>query len=131
MLGAGAETMLAAPLDRLPLVAAEGAIVITTDAGGNFSCLHDEPTRAVRIFPGPTEGSSRFVLIEDDGISVRGAATRLTFDLIWTTAEVTLAVATDGDFPLPYRHIRVIGRQAEYRPIALRGAEGTPMLVIA
>ncbi len=128
-LAAGAETILAAPLDRLPLVAAEGAIVAMTDAGEDFSRLHDEPTRAVRIFPGLTEGRSRFVLVEDDGISVRSAATRVTFDLVWTESEVTLAVAHSGDYPLPYRQIRVIARQAERRAITLRAAEGAPTLV--
>jgi alpha-glucosidase len=65
VLAAGAETMLAAPLDRLPLVVAEGAILPMTDAGEDYSRLHDEPTRALRIFPGPAAGSRRFVLIED------------------------------------------------------------------
>jgi alpha-glucosidase len=129
-LDAGAETILAAPLDRLPLAAAQGAIIAMTDAGEDFSRLHDEPTRAVRIFPGPTEGRSRFVLVEDDGISVRGAATRVTFDLTWTPSEVTLAVARSGDYPLPYRSIRVIARQAERRAITLRSAEGAPALVL-
>ena len=54
-------TTLAAPLDRLPLVVPEGAILPMTDAGDDFSRLHDEPTRAVRIFPGPTQAASRFV----------------------------------------------------------------------
>jgi alpha-glucosidase len=128
-LDAGAEAILAAPLDRLPLLAMEGAIIPMTDAGEDFSRLHDEPTRAVRIFPGQTEGRSRFALVEDDGISVRGPATRVTFDLIWSASDVTLTVAKSGDYPLPYSQIRVIARQAERRAIILRTAEGAPALV--
>ena len=127
-LEAGAETTLAAPLDRLPMAVAEGAILVTTDAGDDFSRLHDEPSRSVRIFPGPGEGRSRFTLVEDDGISAEGASTRLTFDLAWTEAAVTLAVRAVGDYPLPYRRIRVISRQAERRPIALRSLDGAPEL---
>ena len=108
VLAAGAETMLAAPLDRLPLVVAEGAILPMTDAGEDYSRLHDEPTRALRIFPGPAAGSSRFVLIEDDGISAAVNATRVTLDLAWTAEDVDLSVSAEGDYPLPYQQIRVI-----------------------
>lgn len=118
----GAETSLAAPLDRLPLVVAQGAILPMTDADDDFSRLHDEPTRAVRIFPGHEEGSSRFELVEDDGLSIDGPATRVTFDLAWTPSVVTLEARAVGGYPLPYRRIRVIPRLAERRAIALRGA---------
>ena len=128
-LAAGAETVLAAPLDRLPLVVREGAIVPMTGAGDDFSRLHNEPTRAVRIFPGPTAGSSRFVLFEDDGISAPAKATRVTLDLAWTTEDIELSVNVDGDFPLPYRQIRVIQRQADRRRIRLNTAQGAPRLV--
>ncbi len=126
---AGGETTLAAPLDRLPLLVAEGAILPTTDAGDDFSRLHDEPTRAVRIFPGPAEGGGRFRLIEDDGLSPEGALTRLTLDLAWTASAITLAVDAVGDYPLPFRRIRVIPPQAERRPITLLSADGAPTLV--
>jgi alpha-glucosidase len=123
--------MLAAPLDRLPLVAAEGAIVPMTDAGDDFSRLHDEPTRAVRIFPGVGEGRSRFALFEDDGVSAAGAEALVTFELAWTPSEIALAVRMAGDYRLPYRTIRVIPPQAERRPIALRSAAGAPALLRA
>jgi len=128
-LAAGAETVLAAPLDRLPLLVREGAILPMTDAADDFSRLHDEPTRAVRIFPGQTAGSSRFVLFEDDGISAPAKTTRVTLDLAWTAEEIALSVSVDGDFPLPYRQIRVIQRQADRRRIRLNAAEGAPRLV--
>ena len=128
VLEAGAETTLAAPLDRLPLAVAEGAILPTTDAGDDFSRLHDEPTRAVRIFPGPTAGAGRFVLAEDDGVSAEGAPTRVTFDLAWTASAITLAVCASGGYPLPYEQVRVIPPRAERRPITLLSADGAPAL---
>jgi alpha-glucosidase len=129
VLAAGAETTLAAPLDRLPLVVAEGAILPMTGAGEDYSRLHDEPTRALRIFPGRAAGSRRFVLIEDDGISAAVNATRVTLDLAWTAEDVDLSVSSEGDYPLPYQQIRVIPRQAERRRIRLHAAEGAPRLV--
>ena len=125
----GVATTLAAPLDRLPLVVPEGAILPMTDAGEDFSRLHDEPTRAIRIFPGPTAGSARFVLHEDDGISAPVNATRVTFDLAWTAEDISLSVSAKGDFPLPYRQVRVIQRQADRRRIRLNTAEGAPRLL--
>ena len=130
-LAAGAVTALAAPLDRLPLVVPEGAIVPITDSGDDFSRLHDEPTRAVRIFPGPTEGSSRFVLFEDDGISASGGVTRVTFDLAWTATDVALSASGSGDYRLPYRRIKVIQRRADRRPVRLNIAPGAPKLIQA
>jgi alpha-glucosidase len=129
-LAAGAETTLAAPLDRLPLVVTEGAILPMTDAGEDFSRLHDEPTRAAQIFPGPTSGGGRFTLVEDDGLSADAAPTRVTLDLRWTEAEIVVSVRADGDYPLPYRRIRVIPPRAEPRPIRLRAAKGAPALAI-
>ncbi len=127
----GVETTLAAPLDRLPLVVAAGAILPTTDAGEDFSRLHDEPTRAVRIFPGPTEGGGRFVFVEDDGVSADGAITRVTLELMWTASAITLAVSATGNYPLPFPRIRVIAPQAERRPITLQSADGAPGLLLA
>ncbi len=126
VLAGGAATTFAAPVDRLPLVVPEGAILPMTDAGEDFSRLHDEPTRALRIFPGPTAGSARFVLYEDDGISAAVNATRVTFDLAWSAEDVSLSVSAKGDFPLPYRRVRVIQRRADRRRIRLNTAEGAP-----
>ncbi len=130
VLAAGADATLAAPLDRLPLVVPDGAILPMTDAGDDFSRLHDEPTRAVRIFPGPAAGSGRFVLFEDDGISAAVDATRVTFDLAWSAGEIALSVSAEGAYPLPYRQIRVIQRQADRRPIRLTAGEAAPKLVL-
>ncbi|GGF32427.1 alpha-glucosidase [Aliidongia dinghuensis] len=97
-LPAGAEALLAAPLDRLPLVAPAGAIIPMTDEPADFSRLHDEPSRCLRLFPGPGTGSSRFTLYEDDGISVAGPVAKLRFELAWTPETVTLTA--DGPAPI-------------------------------
>ena len=73
-----------APLNRLPPLAPAGAIVATTDSGDDYSRLHDEPSRALRVFPGAGEGTSSAILFEDDGISPIGASTRVTITLSWT-----------------------------------------------
>ena len=62
--------------DRLPLLAPAGAIVAMTDNGDDYSRLHDEPSRGLRVFPGAAEGASRAILFEDDGISLVGASAR-------------------------------------------------------
>jgi alpha-glucosidase len=97
-LAAGATATLAAPLDRLPLVASAGAIIPMTDEPADFSRLHDEPSRCLRLFPGDTAGSSRFTLVEDDGISIAGPTTRLQITLDWTPDTVTLSVDADGPY---------------------------------
>jgi hypothetical protein len=46
-------------VDRLPLLAPAGAIVAMTDNGDDYSRLHDEPSRGLRVFPGTADGASR------------------------------------------------------------------------
>lgn len=48
MYEAGAEAMLAAPLERLPLLVAAGGMLPLTDEVEDFSRLHDEPSRCLR-----------------------------------------------------------------------------------
>lgn len=119
-LQSGTTVKLAAPLDRLPLVVAAGAILPMTDSI-NFRHTHDEPTRCVRVFPGPGTGSSQFTLVEDDGISHHSAATRVVLDMSWTPTEVTLAAATDGNHALPYTHIGVSLPSGDTRALHLAG----------
>ena len=121
---AGQCATIPAPLDRLPLLAPAGAIVATTDSGGDASRLHDEPSRALRVFPGAGEGASRAVLVEDDGLSLAGATTRVTIGLSWTASTVRVEVAASGSYPLPYRAARVILPEDEARTVELSGADG-------
>ncbi len=120
VLPSGRTVTLAAPLGQLPLVLPAGAILPMTDST-DFSRTHDEPSRLVRIYPGPSTGSSRFVLVEDDGITVGGPTTRVVLDMSWTPTEITLAAATDGDHALPYDAIRVVLPQADGRALHLAG----------
>jgi alpha-glucosidase len=121
---AGQIATILAPLDRLPLLAPAGAIVATTDSGDDYSRLHDEPSRALRVFPGAGEGTSRAVLFEDDGISLVGASTRVTIALSWTASRVRVQVGATGSYPLPYPEMRVILPDDETRTVELSEAEG-------
>ncbi len=121
---AGRSATIPAPLERLPLLAPAGAIVATTDSGDDFSRLHDEPSRALRVFPGAAEGASRAVLFEDDGISLAGASTRVTIALSWTASRVRVEAAASGDYPLPYQGMRVILPADETRAVEMSGSNG-------
>jgi alpha-glucosidase len=124
---AGESVSVPAPLDRLPLLAPAGAIVATTDSGDDFSRLHDEPSRALRVFPGAGEGESGAVLYEDDGASLHGPATRVKITLSWSPRRVRVAVAPGGDYALPYREMRVILPADEARAVELAGADGVAL----
>ena len=119
----GGTAVVPAPLDRLPLLAPAGAIVATTDSGGDYRRRHDEPSRALRLFPGPASGRSEAVLYEDDGVSAGGPLTTLAIALSWTPREIELAVSIAGDFALPYRAIRVLLPEDERRPLRLTCVE--------
>jgi alpha-glucosidase len=121
---AGQSATIPAPLDRLPLLAPAGAIVATTDSGDDYSRLHDEPSRALRVFPGAGAGASSAVLFEDDGISLVGASTRVTIAVSWTASRVRVAVGASGNYPLPYQGMRVILPEVEMRTVELSGADG-------
>jgi alpha-glucosidase len=119
----GRSVVLDAPLERLPLLAPAGAIIATTDAGDDYSRLHDEPSRALRIFPGERSGRSTAILYEDDGISVDGPLTQVAMTLEWNETEVRVGAAVGGDHALPYREIQVILPPGEARAIELTSAE--------
>jgi len=48
---AGAEATVPAPLERLPLLVAAGAMLPLTDDSEDFKRLHDEPSRCLRCAP--------------------------------------------------------------------------------
>src|SRR5271166_2900365 len=121
---AGQSVTIPGPLNRLPLLAPAGAIVATTDSCDDFSRLHDEPSRALRVFPGAGEGASRAALFEDDGLSLVGASTRVSIALSWTASRVHVAVEANGTYPLPYSEMRVILPEDETRTVDLSRADG-------
>jgi alpha-glucosidase len=120
-LAAGAVATLAAPLDRLPLAAPAGAIVPMTDAPADFSRLHDEPSRCVRLFPGTGTGRSDFTLVEDDGVTLDGPVARIRFELAWTDTAVTLTATVAGAAPASLGSIGVSLPLADRRPLVLKG----------
>ncbi|RBP02327.1 alpha-glucosidase [Roseiarcus fermentans] len=121
---AGRRATIPAPLDRLPLLAPAGAIVAVTDSGDDYARLHDEPSRALLVFPGGGEGSSRAVLVEDDGLSLAGPSTRVAVALGWTAKTVRVEVSANGDYRLPCSQMRVILPEDDRRRVELRGVDG-------
>jgi alpha-glucosidase len=120
---AGSEVMVAAPLNRIPMFARAGAIVPLTGRD-DFSRVHDEPSRHVRVFPPQDTARATFALYEDDGISLRYRDVdyaEIVFDLQTTTAEIVLAVRVSGRYTLPYRQITVEFPPGETRRISLNG----------
>ena len=115
----GQVVTLPAPLERLPLLAPAGAIVAVTDRQGDYSRLHDEPSRALRVFPGRSSGRSSAILYEDDGISASGPLTEAAIALAWTPEEIQVEVSISGDYPLPYREMRIVLPKGERRAVKL------------
>jgi alpha-glucosidase len=120
----GSEIVVAAPLERIPLFARAGAIVPLTGRD-DFSRLHDEPSRQVRVFPAPERASASFALYEDDGISLRyrdGDFAEVVFDLQTTPEDIRLAARVTGRYQLPYRQISVEFPPGEKRRVSLSGS---------
>ena len=123
----GSHAEVEAPLDRLPLLAPAGAILPLTGAAG-MGRLHDEPSRLLRLFPGSGQGSSGFVLVEDDGITEGGPATHLTCALSWTPDRISLRLDAEGTYPLPDR-IGAALTADDRRPLNVERGAGVPYVV--
>jgi alpha-glucosidase len=122
-LAAGREVVVAAPLERIPLFVPAGAIIPTTDTA-DMRKLHDEPSRALRIFPGGGSGRSAFTLYEDDGLTHRyrdGDSAEVQCTLDWTPKAIRLRVDKRGDYALPYAAMRVILPPGERRSLRTSG----------
>jgi len=117
----GQTVVVEAPLEGLPLLAPAGASVATTDAGKDYSRLHDEPSRALLVYPGELSGRSSAVIYEDDGITLDGPLTKVTIMLEWSEAEVRIAVSAQGDYELLYREMRVVLPEGEGRMVRISG----------
>jgi alpha-glucosidase len=126
---AGADIVVAAPLDRAPLFAPAGALIPMT-GGGDFRHLHDEPSRHLRVFPPEGTSNTSFRLYEDDGISTsyrRGDYAEVQLDLQTSSTAIALAARVAGRFALPYREITVELPASERRSLTLRG-EGVALV---
>jgi len=119
---AGGQTVIApAPLECIPLFVPAGAIIPATDTA-DMGRLHDEPSRALRIFPGKGSGSSKFTLYEDDGLTPRyreGEYAELECRLEWTASVVRVRISKRGRYRLPYGELRVIPPRGERRRLQL------------
>jgi alpha-glucosidase len=119
----GRAVVAAAPLERIPLFVPAGAIIPATDTT-DMRRLHDEPSRALRIFPGSGRGSSVFTLYEDDGITPRyrdGEYAELECTLEWTASAIRLRVSKRGGYRLPYAKLRIVPPPGEQRRLQLAG----------
>ncbi|HTS91274.1 MAG TPA: glycoside hydrolase family 31 protein [Stellaceae bacterium] len=128
----GETVTLAAPLERLPLLVPEGAILPLTAEPVDFSRLHDEPSRCMRIFPAKGAGHSQFTLYEDDGIGLGyrdGDFARLTFDLQSDAQAIRLRLKKEGGYRLPYDRISIAVPAGERRRVLLDAGVGAPQLV--
>ena len=122
-LGAGRTHVAAAPLERIPLFVPAGAMIPTTDTA-DTSRLHDEPSRALRIFPGRGRGESRFTLYEDDGLTHAhrdGDHAQVECALAWSERRIRVRATRSGRFALPYAAIRVVLPPGERRRLELEG----------
>jgi alpha-glucosidase len=120
---AGRVLTAAAPLERIPLFVPAGAMIPTTDTS-DMKRLHDEPSRALRIFPGRGRGGSSFVLYEDDGLSHRhrdGDHAQIECMLEWTDCTLRVDAIKRGRFELPFSTLRVVLPRGEKRRLLMRG----------
>jgi alpha-glucosidase len=119
----GQEIVVPAPLDRIPLFARAGAIVPLT-AREDFTRLHDEPSRQVRVFPPRREAHAAFVLYEDDGIGLgyrSGDSAEVAFTMATGAQEIQIVARKTGRYALPYRGIGVVLPANEQRKLSLLG----------
>src|SRR5262249_43401594 len=121
--GAGTVVSASAPLERIPLFVPAGAILPVTDTA-DMSRKHDEPSRALLVFPGRGRGEREFTVYEDDGLTHRyrdGDYAELRCRLVWSATSVRLQVTKRGRFRLPYSAFRVVALPEERRALRLEG----------
>jgi alpha-glucosidase len=122
-IAAGRAHVAPAPLERIPLFVAAGTIIPTTDTA-DMTRLHDEPSRALRIFPGRDQGASTFTLYEDDGLSHghrSGDHALIECTLEWTDRIVRVYATKRGSFEPACKAIRVVPPPGERRRLLASG----------
>jgi len=127
---AGTTVIAPAPLGRIPLFVPAGAIIPTTDTV-DMRLRHDEPSRALRVFPGRGRGRSAFALYEDDGHTHRhrdGDCAQVAIDMDWDAKRIRVRARKDGAFALPYPSIRVVLPAGERRDLELDSDGAAPGL---
>ena len=98
-------------------------MIPTTDTA-DMDRLHDEPSRALRIYPGRGRATTTFTLYEDDGHTNAyrdGAWAQIAFEMTTTATRIVLKAKRSGSYSVPYENIRVVPPPKESRPIQLDG----------
>jgi len=117
------EVVVPAPLGHIPLFARGGAIIPLTGRE-DFTLLHDEPSRQLRVFPQQREATNRFSLYEDDGSSMRyrdAEFTEVEIDMRTTLDEIRVSATASGSYALPYGRMDVVLPAGERRKLTLKG----------
>jgi alpha-glucosidase len=131
---AGGQTITVdAPLERLPLFVRAGALLPTTDTWDD-SARTEEASRALCYFPVRACGQPvrmQATLFEDDGLQASFAGDRCVVIAFHATSDddsLELRATRQGDWPLPYEHIRIALPAGETRTLRLQ-AEDVRLLV--
>ncbi|CAI7764839.1 unnamed protein product [Closterium sp. NIES-54] len=90
----GQVVTVAAPLDRVPFFVRAGGIVAMTESTVDFSGLHDEGSRVLRVFP-PTVGSAAGAAAS--GVGVGGASVAAGGSSAATRAAGTATAGASGE----------------------------------
>src|SRR5260370_38575295 len=96
--------------------------MIPLTGNGDYSLLHDEPSRQLRVFPSRGTASAGFTLYEDDGISDRyrdGDYAEAAFDLQTSSTSIMLAASARGRYRQPNREIAAKIPASQTRKISL------------
>lgn len=99
----------AAPLDRIPLFAREGAIIPMGKPMRHVGAVPDD-LREILVFPYRDGTESKLTLIEDDGLTINSPQTRVQIEAREQDGDLVFGTKIEGDFPLPYDEIRFITR---------------------
>lgn len=126
----------AAPLDRIPLFAPEGALIPTGREMRYVGQVADD-VRRVYAFPHRESGRATFDLIEDDGVTMayqRGGFTTVTLKMDAEPDALTFSVSARGDYPLAYDSVEFVLPAGETRSITggtVQQGEGGARVVVA
>lgn len=116
----GQEILLEAPLERIPLLAPEGALIPLQEVPGPGREWKDSE-RFVWVFPPRAGHSTRFLLIEDDGETLayqEGGYTEVELQVSSEPDRITLSVnLRHTGYILPYEEIVFLLPAGETRPV--------------
>jgi alpha-glucosidase len=112
-----------APLERIPLFVRSGGIIPMGKSMKHIGAEPDDARRAY-VFPHPAEGTGRFMLIEDDGVTLdyeHGKYAQVLLEVAAEQDSISLSTRISGDYQLPYKTLEFILPAGERRRITARG----------